>query len=416
MLHIAIVSSCKMSDTEEDGSRNISFFEMEDNEKYRTQNRLRNNCSNASKIIFIIWSLVLVSIVIGVNVHQSAKIQDLKIESEKMRDKLSSNSEDLKLKYQDQIDFLMRAASAQDCQELRMHGYHQNGRYLIDPDGRYFGVQSFEVYCNFEKNLTQISPKKGEFIMNEGIEYEADISWIAKLIEGSGSCYQQFSIDCVHGQNEVFWEDRYGSKHQIEAFQCGEKIKISDDWYLPIQSLRSLDHIEEKIILEDLTCTEVLDIDIEGDLNGLEFNKSVNHWGDSYNFEFDIQVGQNFSKGLCKAILEPHDAFLGLHPGVYLCTSFTLAFEFRRKNGYSPLTGDHVIIKSYPLTNGTKHHIQFQQLPQDDFNAFRRVLKIDHVTVEDKEVPKESVSITDVNLMISDVKPYASISNLKVTK
>ena len=68
------------------------------------------------------------------------------------------------------------------------------------------------------------------------------------------------------------------------------------------------------------------------------------------------------------------------------------------------------------MKNGTKHHIQFQQLPQDDFNAFRRVLKIDHVTVEDKEVPKESVSITDVNLMISDVKPYASISNLKVTK
>ena len=60
--------------------------------------------------------------------------------------------------YQRKLTFHSRATSAENCQELQNHGFSTNGHFFIDPDGPYFGKPAFEVYCDFDKNLTRVSP------------------------------------------------------------------------------------------------------------------------------------------------------------------------------------------------------------------------------------------------------------------
>ena len=107
--------------------------------------------------------------------------------------------------------FHSRAASAEDCQELQNHGFSTSGHFLIDPDGRYFGKPAFEVYCEFDKNLTIVSPTSAKLDYSRlTIGYDDQV---VSLIEDSGTCYQYVTFDSEKCLNQFWWEDSRGVKH-----------------------------------------------------------------------------------------------------------------------------------------------------------------------------------------------------------
>ena len=130
--------------------------------------------------------------------------------------------------------FHSKAASAQSCRELYEHGFTESGYYLVDPDGRYTGQTSFEVFCERayqwyvrEYNyLTKIIPKTRTFNIssqlsedfNVKIDYNATSQQIQALIENSGTCYQEITFECLvmplHFEeiNHGYWKDRFGTE------------------------------------------------------------------------------------------------------------------------------------------------------------------------------------------------------------
>ena len=58
-----------------------------------------------------------------------------------------------------EIKFHTKPAAAKSCRELSDHGFKTSGHFRIDPDSRYFGTLSFEVYCDFENKSTLCSIK-----------------------------------------------------------------------------------------------------------------------------------------------------------------------------------------------------------------------------------------------------------------
>ena len=151
-----------------------------------------------------------------------------KIESER----ISPLEEQIK-----KTDFHAKAAAARSCQELYKHGFTQSGYYLVDPDGRYLGQSSFEVYCLFVPTAhwnrhhyvndihieTIIQPKTSEFEMSstsdedfkKEIQYNATDKQIAALITNS-VCYQTITFKCLvmplhyEETNHGYWKDRSG--------------------------------------------------------------------------------------------------------------------------------------------------------------------------------------------------------------
>ena len=142
------------------------------------------------------------------------------------------------LPLEDQIkktDFHAKAAAARSCQELYDHGFTKSGYYLVDPDGRYSGQSSFEVYCQFFSYWnghvyveTIIQPKTSKFDMSfmstsdkdfkQEIQYNATNEQIASLITNS-VCYQGISwnkclVMPLHFQeiNHGYWKDRSGTE------------------------------------------------------------------------------------------------------------------------------------------------------------------------------------------------------------
>ena len=136
-------------------------------------------------------------------------------------------------------DFHASAASAQSCQELFNHGFTKSGYYLVDPDGRYSGQSSFEVFCKFYQVRfwrsyryveefrieTAIRPTKSQFELSSGsekdfkanIRYNATTDQITSLIKNS-VCYQEITVKCLvmplhyEATNHGYWKDRSGTE------------------------------------------------------------------------------------------------------------------------------------------------------------------------------------------------------------
>ena len=60
----------------------------------------------------------------------------------------------------------------------------KSDQYLIDMDGRNDGLSPFKVFCDFDKNLTRISPKQIQLNSNGSkiVDYEASMDQIRLLI------------------------------------------------------------------------------------------------------------------------------------------------------------------------------------------------------------------------------------------
>ena len=139
-------------------------------------------------------------------------------------------------------NFHVKAASAQSCTELKRHGYSKDGYYFIDPDGRYQGQSSFEVYCRFtdpgprllfsdpapiqtriemkSKNIIEFSTENPNDNYYE-FEYKASQDQMQALIKNSGNCKQNIEVRCKslplhkNGENLAYW---YGTWYQEFSF------------------------------------------------------------------------------------------------------------------------------------------------------------------------------------------------------
>ena len=136
----------------------------------------------------------------------------------------------------EKVQFHVKAASATSCNELYEKGFSNSGYYLVDPDGRYAGQSSFEVYCDFitqpwsrsiDKIETRLRPKTRTIELSTESSRDQDIIWsrtsygatseeIQSLIHHSGHCYQEINIKCLvmplhfEDVNHGFWLDRNG--------------------------------------------------------------------------------------------------------------------------------------------------------------------------------------------------------------
>ena len=177
-----------------------------------------------------------------------AKYKNLKSETEKNFGKLES-----KVK---KHAFHSRAAAARSCQELFDHGFREDGYYNVDPDGRYTGQKSFEVYCknlahgwdvstivpiNSEEslNISTSSTSDFKFKMN----YKANTQQLKELVKNSGYCYQEIKIEChaiplhYQGSSHGYWLDINGversffdgSDQKSQRCDCGKNGACQDN-------------------------------------------------------------------------------------------------------------------------------------------------------------------------------------------
>ena len=164
--------------------------------------------------------------------------------------------------YQRKLTFHSRATSADNCQELQNYGFSTNGHFFIDPDGPYFGKPAFEVYCDFDKNITRVSPTSAKSQPDNSrltMEYDDQLQ---SLIETSGMCYQHVSFDsdkCLN-HNQFWWEDNRGVKHwfrDTDELKGGNRLAVKSV-FLPIKAIGSVSPLFCKTnegIVEDLVCS-----------------------------------------------------------------------------------------------------------------------------------------------------------------
>ena len=244
--------------------------------------------------------------------------------------------------------FHSKVASARSCKEYQDHGYKKDGYYLVDPDGRYQGFNSLEVYCeNMERRdgqgtlRTIIKPKNvtKRFFTNTSEPqflrpvYEVSTKQLNTLVKNSGNCYQKIDFRChkmpLHLPNNqggvaawvdydhtewTFFDgsDWDKSKCEIENFRYGVKCNcdeyddhadrgiITAQWLLPIQSFvydatkKNYNFSKDgtlQVNIGPLVCEEEFNLDVQGPLAKLaqpEIEKIFwNPW-DRFELKFSI--------------------------------------------------------------------------------------------------------------------------------
>ena len=232
--------------------------------------------------------------------------------------------------------FHSKAASAQSCRELYEHGFTKDGYYLVDPDGRYTGQPSFEVFCQFcrfcmkHHAYTKVIPKTRTFEISSQLSedffteivYDGNVKQIEGLIEHSGSCWQQIKFGCLvmplhfEGINHGFWKDRSGTERYFydgmdyngrkcqcsntngqcqsnknalcncdvrPKFHSEDKGTIRAEWILPITAFgykfhgHSLNTFNAQngsatVTIGDLVCKDEFDLEFKGSLKSLGSN------------------------------------------------------------------------------------------------------------------------------------------------
>ena len=273
--------SFTMSATEQQ----FTFFEIESKSEdfqFSKLQKFKQFCTRFNLINAFIL-LILLFVMIGITAHQNSKFREQEteiasIKSEQTKDRVTI--EKLKLQNSgDDIDFHLRHGSAESCKELKAIDDDfatTNGIYAIDPDGRYKGNHAFEVFCDFNKDITRIS---AHFSKTESVDkttifkfkYEPSLAQINGLIEASGSCYQEINVNCPEIPtaliNRIFWIDKNGEKHELpkdQALTECQKLKIdykiAKDWLLPITGVGiESSHFAGNITIGDLSCSSKFD-------------------------------------------------------------------------------------------------------------------------------------------------------------
>ena len=371
---------------------------------------------------------------------------------------------------QNQHSFHSKAGSAIDCREMRNHGMNQSGYFLVDPDGRYNGMSSFEVYCDFVKNQTIVSPNSNPIRIEDTnyltnfeypVSYEAPIDKIRQLIISSRLCSQKISIECQNmplqskGVDRAWWLDYQGKKvyffdgnnpkvrkcsrsycicnHPNTKFQ--EIGRITADWLLPVTGFGYIpDHgdnhesIKElKVNVGDVVCEESMNLDIEGQLEDAigkqEVKKILNEQTDKLDIQFDIEIfkivdDESTGWNSCKKILliEANEDSFEV-PGVRYClNSRNLTVSFNSDGEYYYYARHEM----KPLNE--KHHVKITKVREDNarYLSFICTVQVDNETIFSKNTNffrRPSIEKEDKILTFKSVEEYGiRISNLKIVE
>ena len=171
-------------------------------------------------ILSILSFLVFVSIV--VLFHRTSKINDIQEKT-------------------DEIEFQIRASSAESCRELHQHGFTNNGYYQIDLDGRYRGLRSTRIYCDFsdiDPKMIMFASTNGSIELNGSTNFTIDVTYdtkmeeMANVIKNSNYCYQEIIFECqqmplhTQDQNHAAWLDNQGNPRYF--FDGSKLLNLND--------------------------------------------------------------------------------------------------------------------------------------------------------------------------------------------
>ena len=220
-------------------------------------------------ILFTVIFVVVVSFMVGI----SAKFQQQNAKIESLTDQIRNSPKiqnSQRIQNSPRLDFLLRHGSAESCKELQEidHEHVTSGYFYVDPDGRYNGLPAFEVFCDFQQNVTKISTTSmPDYDDHWHVEYKASVEQIVELITASGSCYQTVQLNCpltpVALINEFFWMNRnhcsrYLPKNETLS-ECQKpqiNFTIESDWMLPITGVGVVsNNFTGNVTVGDLICS-----------------------------------------------------------------------------------------------------------------------------------------------------------------
>ena len=194
-------------------------------------------------------------------------------------------------------DFHSKVASARSCKELQDHGYRKDGYYFVDPDGRYQGFNSLEVYCENMDDQSKtirmiIKPqnKTQKFFTNASEPqlfrpgYQVSMKQLNTLVKNSGNCYQKIDFQChkipLHLPNDSkcdiipIWTQTIKCNCDENNDEDEDHGTITAQWLLPIQSFvyhgtKNFNFSKDgamQVNIGPLICEEEFKLDVQGPL------------------------------------------------------------------------------------------------------------------------------------------------------
>ena len=172
---------------------------------------------------------ISIAVPLAVLFHRTAEISEIIKKLDEIQEKT------------DKIDFQIRASSAESCDELQQHGINQNGYYPIDVDGRYQGLPSTRIYCDFSDKypkMVMFTHTNRSIRLSSSTNFTIDVTYDTNLeamksvIEKSNYCFQEITFECqqmplhTQRQNHAVWLDNQGNPHYF--FDGSKQLNRND--------------------------------------------------------------------------------------------------------------------------------------------------------------------------------------------
>ena len=163
------------------------------------------------------------------NLKMNEMNQETNTLKEKVRklENVDENEKDVEQRL-NHLEELSKLTKARTCEELSKYGIQTSGRYTLDPDGDLVGLRPITVYCDFERNVTEIlhdseftvkieKCSDGPGCFKYDLTYFASMPQIQAIMDLSESCTQSIDFGCFlaplefEGNQLGWWSDKYGN-------------------------------------------------------------------------------------------------------------------------------------------------------------------------------------------------------------
>ena len=143
--------------------------------------------------------------------ENALKLKSLSETLNELKKSLSRQGVEMLEKIEGNTEKIMQMNAPKNCKEIAQAGFTESKRYFIDPDGKNFGQNPFEVFCELPEGIAKIGGKSDievEHCDTPGC-FEKDINYgisnqqIQALIDGSKSCSQKIDFDCFSASLKV---------------------------------------------------------------------------------------------------------------------------------------------------------------------------------------------------------------------
>ena len=168
-----------------------------------------------------------------VEAHLYLKMNEMNQETNTLKEKVrklenvDENEKDVEQRL-NHLEELSKLTKARTCEELSKYGIQTSGRYTLDPDGDLVGLRPITVYCDFERNVTEIlhdseftvkieKCSDGPGCFKYDLTYFASMPQIQAIMDLSESCTQSIDFGCFlaplefEGNQLGWWSDKYGN-------------------------------------------------------------------------------------------------------------------------------------------------------------------------------------------------------------